>query len=129
MGIEEGKCVGGGGEGARGQGPRNRGGKERGRGGGGRRGKKRGVGKEGGVVTLGSAIAAPLMSCHVSGTACSICPFGKTPHGITPRLHTAASLALTCLWPGLLNHTSSSDSICIRLPLLKGKQGPVNCNE
>ena len=98
-------------------------------GGGGRRGKKRGVGKEGGVVTLGSAIAAPLMSCHVSGTACSICPFGKTPHGITPRLHTAASLALTCLWPGLLNHTSSSDSICIRLPLLKGKQGPVNCNE
>lgn len=63
--------------------------------------------------TLGSATAAPLMSCHVTGAACSL---GRTLHGITPALQTAASLALTCLWPGLLNHTSSSETTCTKQP-------------
>lgn len=79
--------------------------------GGGKKGERGGGGwgEQRKGITLGSATAAPLMSCHV--TACSL---GRTPHGITPALQTAASLALTCLWPGLLNHTSSSETTCTK---------------
>lgn len=58
--------------------------------------------------TCGSATAAPLMSCHVTGVDSSTCP-----HGSGPLQQMPASSALNCMCCGLLNHTSSSDTTCI----------------